>query len=184
MIKLDVKASCERIKQKCDEQHVTAKQLQESLNVEVTAPYIWLNGKGLPRLETLLNLCNLLHCKVEDVIVYEDTESVGNEEQTLMGQSYYNKDGRKECWEEMMEVSAMGTALFDLWNAYKYLYRAGDKADNSKENDTKKARNYVNHAKNIYSNYVSDFCADSAFAYEDMLERVEELLAKENDNGC
>ena len=182
MIKIDVKASCEKIKQKCEEQRITARQLQEHLGVEVTAPYIWLNGKGLPKLETLINLCDLLKCRVDDLIVTDITDSV-SEDETLLNQPYYNKDGRKECWDEMMEVSVMGTALFDLWNAYKYLYRAGDKVDNSREQDIKKARNYINHATNIYTNYGDSFYAESQFAFEDMMSKVTAQLAKENNNG-
>ena len=74
MLRVDVKSSCEKIKNKCDELKFSAKQLQEALNVEVTAPYVWLTGRGLPKLETLMNLCSLLQCSVEELIVtYEST---------------------------------------------------------------------------------------------------------------
>ena len=74
MLRVDVKASCERIKNKCDEAKISARQLQEALSVEVTAPYVWLTGRGLPKLETLMNLCNLLQCSVDELIVtYEET---------------------------------------------------------------------------------------------------------------
>ena len=48
--------------------------------------------------------------------------------------SHYTQNGRKECIVEMEEkYGAEATAIFCLTNAYKYLYRAGSKADNSFE---------------------------------------------------
>lgn len=59
--------------------------------------------------------------------------------------SHYNIPGRKECIVEMEEQYGLGnTAIFCLMNAYKYLYRAGEKADNSQEQDINKARWYFN----------------------------------------
>jgi hypothetical protein len=59
--------------------------------------------------------------------------------------SHYNTPGRKECIVEMEEQYGLGnTAIFCLMNAYKYLYRAGEKADNSQEQDINKARWYFN----------------------------------------
>ena len=82
-----------------------------------------------------------------------------------MGQSYYNKRGRAECWDEMVDINVGGTAIFDLWNAYKYLYRAGDKENNPKDLDLKKAEDYIRHANNIMSEQtlskeVMDICDD------------------------
>ena len=46
--------------------------------------------------------------------------------------SHYNKAGRKECIAEMEEKYGIpATVGFCLMNAYKYLYRAGDKFGNS-----------------------------------------------------
>lgn len=59
--------------------------------------------------------------------------------------SHYNTPGRKECIVEMEEqYGLVNTAIFCLMNAYKYLYRAGEKADNSQEQDINKARWYFN----------------------------------------
>ena len=45
--------------------------------------------------------------------------------------SHYNKAGRKECIVEMEEkYGGEITAIFCLTNAYKYLYRAGEKITN------------------------------------------------------
>ena len=61
--------------------------------------------------------------------------------------SHYNVGGRKECWTEMEELFGPGAvAIFDCLSAYKYLYRKGEKADNSAEQDLAKVENYVNHA--------------------------------------
>ena len=54
--------------------------------------------------------------------------------------SHYNKTGRKECIVEMEEKYGIPATIgFCLMNAYKYLYRAGDKADNSYEQDRRKS---------------------------------------------
>lgn len=64
--------------------------------------------------------------------------------------SHYNKNGRKECWEEMREIFGDDAVIvFDCLNAYKYAYRAGDKEGNSKEQDLKKIEQYINHAKSL-----------------------------------
>ena len=54
--------------------------------------------------------------------------------------AHYTKSGRKECIVEMHEQYGLfKTSVFCLLNAYKYLYRAGEKDGNSKEQDLKKA---------------------------------------------
>lgn len=59
---------------------------------------------------------------------------------------HYQKEGRKECIVEMRERFGENTvATFCLTNAYKYLYRAGDKDGNSKEQDIAKAKWYFNY---------------------------------------
>ena len=63
---------------------------------------------------------------------------------------HYNIPGRKECIVEMRELfGGFITAIFCLMNAYKYLYRAGEKDGNSKEQDASKARWYYEYAKKI-----------------------------------
>lgn len=68
--------------------------------------------------------------------------------------SHYNKDGRKECIVEMEEkYGAEATAVFCLTNAYKYLYRAGDKIDNPMEQDKNKAQWYFNYTNKLIRKY-------------------------------
>lgn len=67
--------------------------------------------------------------------------------------SHYNQAGKKECIEQMRaDYGDTITAVFCLTNAYKYLYRAGEKADNSKEQDIAKARWYYNYSEKLYIN--------------------------------
>ena len=67
--------------------------------------------------------------------------------------SHYQRDGRKECIVEMQECfGSYITILFDLTNAYKYLYRAGCKENNPEDQDIAKARWYYNHAMSLYKN--------------------------------
>lgn len=68
--------------------------------------------------------------------------------------SHYNKDGRKECIVEMEEKYGAGiTAVFCLTNAYKYLYRAGNKADNPMEQDRNKAKWYFDYTNKLIAKY-------------------------------
>lgn len=63
--------------------------------------------------------------------------------------SHYCKNGRKECIVEMEEkYGAEYTAVFCLMNAYKYLYRAGDKENNPTERDINKAKWYFEYVDN------------------------------------
>ena len=65
--------------------------------------------------------------------------------------SHYNIPGRKECIVEMQDrFGSYITIIFDLTNAYKYLYRAGLKENNSIEQEIAKARWYYNHAMSLY----------------------------------
>lgn len=68
--------------------------------------------------------------------------------------SHYNKDGRKECIVEMEEkYGAEVTAVFCLTNAYKYLYRAGEKIDNPMEQDRNKAKWYFDYTNKLIAKY-------------------------------
>jgi hypothetical protein len=68
--------------------------------------------------------------------------------------SHYNKAGRKECIVEMEEkYGAEATAIFSLLSAYKYGYRAGDKANNPMEQDINKAKFYFEHTNKLIAKY-------------------------------
>lgn len=63
---------------------------------------------------------------------------------------HYNQTGRKECWDEMRELFGdEAVAIFDCLSAYKYYYRAGEKADNPEEQDKAKIENYVRHSAEL-----------------------------------
>lgn len=71
-------------------------------------------------------------------------------EKNTIHPSHYNKEGRKECWEE--QEHAYGTfavVCFDICNAHKYMYRAGEKEGNPKEQDIAKIKNYIAHANKL-----------------------------------
>ena len=60
--------------------------------------------------------------------------------------NHYNLDGRRECIVELEEDYGCSiTRLFCATNAYKYLYRAGNKSNNSKEQDLAKAQWYMEY---------------------------------------
>lgn len=64
--------------------------------------------------------------------------------------NHYNHSDRKECWEEMRDIFGdNAVAIFDILSAYKYLYRAGTKADNPEEQDLAKIVAYVQHCQRL-----------------------------------
>jgi hypothetical protein len=68
--------------------------------------------------------------------------------QTVDHPSHYNKPGRKECIEEMLdEFGPEAVYWFCKLNAYKYEYRAGDKG--SADVDLNKAAWYSKYAHNL-----------------------------------
>lgn len=59
---------------------------------------------------------------------------------------HYNTSGKRECIIAMQEdYGDFVTAIFCLTNAYKYLYRAGKKDQNSFQQDIDKAKWYFNY---------------------------------------
>ena len=73
--------------------------------------------------------------------------------------SHYQKAGRKECIVEMEEKYGIhATVGFCLMNAYKYLYRAGDKADNSYEQDRRKAEWFIGYANKLLAKTDKEDC--------------------------
>ena len=64
--------------------------------------------------------------------------------------SHYNVEGKKECIVQMEEdFGPYITAVFCLTNAYKYLYRAGNKDGESEADDIAKAEWYFEYACNL-----------------------------------
>ena len=62
---------------------------------------------------------------------------------------HYQKQGRKECIDEMeFRFGCYATCIFAILSAYKYLYRAGEKDGNSKQQDIEKAKWYIDYAEN------------------------------------
>lgn len=102
----------------------------DSCNKKVYATMAMEQAKGLTRY-----VCGIIPCEYSNQVSHP---------------SHYNKDGRKECIVEMEERYGVEfTTVFCLMNSYKYLYRAGSKADNSYEQDRNKARWYFEYADKL-----------------------------------
>lgn len=100
---------------------------------------------------------------------YMDKELVNHPE-------HYNKEGRKECWEEMIEIFGEGAvAVFDILNAYKYMYRMGDKDGNPAEQDYDKIVKYMEHATELLD---KECCRTSELTPAYCMGYMTELLAK------
>ena len=90
--------------------------------------------------------------------------------------SHYQQAGRKECIVEMLEnYGAETTVIFCLTNAYKYLYRAGEKADNSYEQDVRKATWYYNYANGLLEKYKGIWAIRLSSLYKDIMNKLIEL---------
>lgn len=94
--------------------------------------------------------------------------------------SHYQKEGRKECIEEIREFYGdIITAIFCLTNAYKYLYRAGMKEGNSAEQDIAKAKWYWDYIDKLNGNEIVDRIIDGM---SDMVIYLERELEKYENN--
>lgn len=90
---------------------------------------------------------------------------------------YYNAPNRKECIVEMQEkFGNQVTCIFCLTCAYKYLYRAGNKGNNSREQDIEKAKWYFEYAGQLkIEEKQLKVMPDLYFAIQDELDKLEDL---------
>jgi hypothetical protein len=100
---------------------------------------------------------------------------------------HYNKEGRKECWDEMIDLFGYeAVAIFDILSAYKYYYRAGSKDGNSKEQDLAKSDQYMSHSAEMIVNYI---CTNEEWSDKDILRignkwtTMDERLKEVKQNG-
>ena len=91
--------------------------------------------------------------------------------------SHYTKGGRKECIVEMEEkYGAEMTAIFCLTNAYKYLYRAGEKDGNPEIQDNLKAKWYFDYANKLISSYGTLFWNNDRIEDSELYLDIREML--------
>ena len=90
---------------------------------------------------------------------------------------HYLKGDRKECIVEMEEkYGAEMTAIFCLTNAYKYLYRAGEKDGNPEIQDNLKAKWYFDHANKLIKEYGGLFVNKMPIKDSELYEDIKEML--------
>ena len=91
--------------------------------------------------------------------------------------SHYQKNGRKECIVEMEEkYGAEMTAVFCLMNAYKYIYRAGEKDVNSEMQDNLKAKWCFDYANKLIKEYGGLFVNTMSIQDSDLYLDIREML--------
>jgi hypothetical protein len=91
-------------------------------------------------------------------------------EKNTIHPSHYNKENRKECWDEIREIFGREIQFgFLVGSAYKYSYRAGEKEGNPKEQDIAKIREYLKKARE----------EKLTMFEEDMILIMEQILEKE-----
>lgn len=91
---------------------------------------------------------------------------------------HYNVEGRKECWEEMLDkFGPAAVAIFDVLSAYKYSYRAGEKDGNPVAQDLAKIENYMHHSADVIATNDRDI---EGFT---IARRVYKQMKKELEHG-
>ena len=87
---LDMTATGKNIKARCDKAGYEAKDLSILLNVTLSAPYYWFQGKVLPRIDTFIRLCNLLNCSIDDILVLIDVDNTEMEDFVCYDDKWYH----------------------------------------------------------------------------------------------
>lgn len=94
--------------------------------------------------------------------------------------SHYNQNGKKECWDEMVDIFGIDAVIiFDCLNAYKYNYRAGNKNGNSIEQDMAKLKVYLEHADNL----VNEHPTTLMFETLKILQSTKNILTKKTNES-
>ena len=84
--------------------------------------------------------------------------------------TYYNREGKLECWDELEKIFGKEIAFgFLIGSAYKYYYRAGLKEGNPEEQDLAKINEYLKKARE----------EKLTMFEEDMILIMEQILEKE-----
>ena len=92
--------------------------------------------------------------------------------------SHYRLDGKKECIEEIKDlIGVNATCYFCIGNAYKYMYRAGNKDGNSYEQDINKCKWYIAWIAKQIKNDEIDVIDDENLlkSYATIIEKLMEL---------
>ena len=75
---IDMKRTGQRIKETCDREGITVKQIQMELNIgSFQSVYSWFHGRTLPSLDNFYALCRLLHVSMDSMIVPKEEYDVG-----------------------------------------------------------------------------------------------------------
>lgn len=121
---------------RCDKAESSSEYYENRHPFECTA--CWINAsKGKSLDEELKELQQKIKPKEEP-------------EEKVNHPGYYQQPNRRECIEEMRLM--FGDERVYWWcvmTAYKYRFRAGNKADNPAEQDEKKAEWYLDYAENL-----------------------------------
>ena len=108
----------------------------------------------------------------------------GKDDKLVYHPSHYNTEGRKECWDEMIEIFGVdAVVIFDILSAYKYRYRAGLKEGNPSEQDKEKIKNYMNHTAQLMrvdESVLLNDLAENCFWTMDVILKKDRMLEKCN----
>ena len=74
---IDMKKTGRRIKDTCDIQGISVKQIQKELHIgSFQSIYNWFQGKTLPSLDNLYALCKFLCVSMDSMIVEQETNDI------------------------------------------------------------------------------------------------------------
>ena len=74
MKKIDMKATGENIKRKCEQVGMSPKDLSRELNLDISTVYYWFQGKTLPRFDTAYSIAEICECDMDDLIILREED--------------------------------------------------------------------------------------------------------------
>ena len=71
---INMKATGENIRKKIDSVGVSPEELSKILDLDISTLYYWFQGKTLPKWESAVNIADMCHCRLDDLIVLEQED--------------------------------------------------------------------------------------------------------------
>ncbi len=73
---IDVAQTGANIKRLCDVKGLKVSDLTLEMRISAPAVYKWMNGEGIPSIDNMIRLANLLEVTVEEIVVTLDGNSI------------------------------------------------------------------------------------------------------------
>lgn len=74
MVRINMRLTGENIRSRLKDKKITRMMIADRLCISRGAVQKWLNGNNMPTVDSLLNLCEVLDCSVEELIIANSAE--------------------------------------------------------------------------------------------------------------